>query len=89
MASSEVTGLAGTVTGAVWDGVRCIEGAHRAIAERSWGLLGAAGAPSRAVHDLVAGVAVGAGLAAAGAVAAQSLDMLAQSRHWPEGRCPA
>jgi hypothetical protein len=70
------------VAGAVRDGVRRIEGVHHAIARRSWPRWGSTAQASKAVHDVVAGVAygaVGVGLTAAGAVAAGTLDALVRS----------
>ena len=85
MAPSDAHALATAVAGAVGDGVRRVEGVHRAITARSWRWVGALGRPSQAVHDAVSGVAyaaVGVGVVAGGAVAAQTLDLLARSRRW-------
>ena len=82
MVAGEGPALAAVVAGAVGDGVRRVEAVHEAIATRSWRGVGPLGWPSKAAHDLVAGVAyasVRGGVVAAGAVAEEVLDRLARA----------
>jgi pimeloyl-ACP methyl ester carboxylesterase len=85
-AAHEIRALGKLATDAVGDGVSRIEKVHRAIARRSWRPTGPAGAPSHAMHNVIAAGAyasVRAGFRVAGAIAGTVLGEVARAARWP------
>lgn len=85
MPANEVRAAAVLAGDAVRDGVRRVEGVHRAVVGRWWSVAGPLGRPGRRLSDLVAGAAygtVGAGVGAAATAAATVLGGVAGAARW-------